>query len=247
VARAHGTNAGSSEKGSGISKKSKCVEGQISRKKIKPMFKKAFLWFTVLIALHADAQKLFSEGNAKYVVEAYAEGATKPDSFAYSLMVKGGNIRTELSSAIGKSVYIYDIREATGAVLRAFGGQKILIPLEKDSWTEICALFTQASYAIQAGDSTIIGYSCKKATAILKDGAFLNIWYTEAINPEIREINFPIANLNGFPMVIEMLKNNDRVVYTIKGLDFDPVPVQNYDIPKSGYRTLKFEDSKKMK
>lgn len=209
--------------------------------------KKAFLCLTVLIAFHVNGQKLFSEGSARYVVEAFTSGGPQPDSFTYHLLVKGGNIRTELSSAIGKSVYIYDIREATGAVLREFGGQKILIPLGKDSWTEICAPFSQTSYSSVSGDSTILGYKCKKATTLLRDGAFFNIWYTEEINPEIREVNFPLANLNGFPMVIEMLKNEDKVLYAIKALDFDPVPVQNYDIPKNGYRILKFEESKKIK
>ena len=81
----------------------------------------------------------------------------------------------------------------------------------------------------------------------MTDGSVLTIWLTDEINPELKEVNFPMANLNGFPLVIEMRKETERVVYKAINLNFDPVPVQNYDIPKSGFRILKFEESKKVK
>lgn len=209
--------------------------------------KKAFLCLTVLIAFHANGQKLFSEGNVRYVVEAFTHQRAVPDSFTYMMMVKGGNIRTELSGTIGKSTYIYDLREGTGVALREFGGQKIMIPLERNSWSEICSPFSPLQYTAISGDSIVLDYACKKVSSVMTDGSVLTIWLTDEINPELKEVNFPMANLNGFPLVIEMRKETERVVYKAVNLNFDPVPVQNYDIPKSGFRILKFEESKKVK
>lgn len=209
--------------------------------------KKAFLCLTVLIAFHANGQKLFSEGNVRYEVEVYTHVGAVPDSFTYLMMVKGGNIRTELSGAIGKSTYIYDLRESTGVALREFGGQKIMIPLERNSWTEICSPFSPLTYTSVSGDSTVLNYTSKKVSAAMTDGSILTIWFTDEINPELKEVNFPMANLNGFPLVIEMRKGTERVIYKAISLNFDPVPVQYYDIPKTGFRIMKYEESKKIK
>ena len=151
--------------------------------------KKAFLCFTVLIALNTSAQKLFSEGTVIYSVETQANEKSGVDSALYSLKVKGANLRTELSSEIGKSIYIYDLREGIGAVLREFGGQRILIPVDRNNWNEITGGFRNMIYSSTAGDTTLLDYRCLKLSGVLADGSMLTIWYTEDILPEIKEIN----------------------------------------------------------
>ena len=206
--------------------------------------KKAFLCFTVLIALNANAQKLFSEGTVIYSVETQVNGKNGIDSAIYSLKVKGANIRTELSSLVGKSIYIYDLREGIGAVLREFGGQRILIPVDRNNWNEITGGFRNMIYSSASGDTTLLDYRCLKLSGVLADGSILKIWYTEDILPEIKEINFPLTNINGLPLMIEMANGNQKVLYKAQSINYDPVQVQNYDIPKNGYRVLTFLDSK---
>jgi hypothetical protein len=206
--------------------------------------KKAFLCFTVLIALNTSAQKLFSEGTVIYSVETQANGKSGTDSAIYSLKVKGANIRTELSSVIGKSIYIYDLREGIGAVLRDFGGQRILIPVDRSNWNEITGIFRSMNYTAAEGDTTLLDYHCLKLIGALADGSMLTIWYTEDILPEIKELNFPLTNINGLPLMIEMSNGDQKVLYKALSINYDPVQVQNYDIPKNGYRVLTFQDSK---
>jgi hypothetical protein len=206
--------------------------------------KKAFLCFTVLIALNTSAQKLFSEGTVIYSVETQANGKSGTDSAIYSLKVKGANIRTELSSVIGKSIYIYDLREGIGAVLRDFGGQRILIPVDRNNWNEITGIFRSMNYTVAEGDTTLLDYHCLKLIGALADGSMLTIWYTEDILPEIKELNFPLININGLPLMIEMSNGDQKVLYKALSINYDPVQVQNYDIPKNGYRVLTFQDSK---
>ncbi|MEY4728659.1 MAG: hypothetical protein RLZZ390_1183, partial [Bacteroidota bacterium] len=40
-------------------------------------------------------------------------------------------------------------------------------------------------------------------------------------------------------------KGTTKVVYTGINLNFDPVPIQRFDIPSSGYRILSYAESKK--
>ena len=208
------------------------------------MMKKAFLCFTVLIALNANAQKLFSEGTVIYSVETQVNGKNGIDSAIYSLKVKGANIRTELSSVIGKSIYIYDLREGIGAVLRDFGGQRILIPVDRNNWNEITGVFRSMNYTTAEGDTTLLDYHCLKLFGALADGSILTIWYTGDILPEIKEINFPLTNINGLPLMIEMSNGDQKVLYKALSINYDPVQVQNYDIPKNGYRVLTFKDNR---
>lgn len=206
--------------------------------------KKAFLCFTVLIALNTSAQKLFSEGTVMYSVETKTNEKSGVDSALYSLKVKGANLRTELSSEIGKSIHIYDLREGIGAVLREFGGQRILIPVDRNNWNEITGGFRNMIYSSIAGDTTLLDYRCLKLSGVLADGSMLTIWYTEDILPEIKEINFPLTNITGLPLMIEMSNGSQKVLYKALSINYDPVQVQNYDIPKNGYRVLTFQDSK---
>jgi|1048.fasta_scaffold00933_3 hypothetical protein len=206
--------------------------------------KKAFLCFTVLIALHTHAQKLFSEGTVIYSVEIQSNDKSEIDSAHYLLKVRGANLRTELSSTLGRSIYIYDLREGMGAVIREFGGQRILIPVNRSNWNEITGEFRNMNYAAAPGDTTILDYRCLKLNGEMADGSFLIIWYTEDILPEIKEINFPLTNINGLPLMIEMRKGEQKVIYSAQSISYDPVQVQNYDIPRNGYRVLKFQDSK---
>jgi hypothetical protein len=206
--------------------------------------KKAFLCFTVLIALNTSAQKLFSEGTVMYSVETQTKGKSGIDSGLYFLKVRGANIRTELSSGIGKSIYIYDLREGVGAVLREFGGQRILIPVDRNNWNEITEEFRNMIYSTTSGDTTLLNYQCFKINGELADGSILTIWYTQDILPEVKEINFPLTNINGLPLMIEMSKGDQKVRYKAQSINYDPVQVQNYDVPKNGYRILTFLESK---
>jgi hypothetical protein len=206
--------------------------------------KKAFLCCIMLAALKAEAQKRFSEGTVKYIVETRSGTPVRIDSSVYSLMLKGATIRSELKSAIGKTVAFFDAREGSGAVTREFGDQRILIPMERTSWSDLTAEFREMRFEKSDGDSVIFSFPCKRAMGTMKDGSILTIWYTEDILPEITEINFPLANLPGWPLLVEMEKKNAHVFFKVAEINFDPVPVQFFEMPRSGFRILSYRESK---
>lgn len=209
--------------------------------------KKAFLCCMMLTALQAGAQKRFSEGTAQYAVETQTGIPLHMDSSVYSIMVKGASIRSELKSTIGKTISFFDAREGSGAVTREFGNQRILIPMEKISWADLTAEFREMHFEKIEGDTVILSYPCKRVSGIMQDGSPLSIWYAVDILPEITEINFPLANLPGWPMLVRMEKKTTSVLFRVAEINFDPVPVQYFEVPKSGFRILSYGESKQFK
>ena len=63
--------------------------------------------------------------------------------------------------------------------------------------------------------------------------------------PENKSMELQFVQLPGFVLEYTSLKKNLQVTYTVKSIDFEPVPVQKFEIPKSGFRILEYERSNK--
>jgi hypothetical protein len=53
-------------------------------------------------------------------------------------------------------------------------------------------------------------------------------------------------NLNGLPLEYELVQGKLTIKYTVSKINMNPVPASKFDIPKSGYREMTYEESKKM-
>lgn len=193
------------------------------------------------------AQKRFSEGTIAYTVSTLVDGIKIAEDATAIHMIKGGHLRSEMISSIGKTITIFDTKDGKGAVLRELGSQKILIPLNKDNWAETNAKFQDLHYAFLEDSMKLIGFRCSKANAILKDGTVFGVFYTKEISTENPEVDSQFGSLPGMALQFSYTKGNTMVVYTATAVNFDPVPIQKFDIPNGGYRVLSYEDSKKGK
>jgi GLPGLI family protein len=193
------------------------------------------------------AQKRFSEGTIAYTVSTLVDGIKIADDATAVHMIKGGHLRSEMISSIGKTISIFDTKDGKGAVLRELGSQKILIPLNRDNWAETNAKFQDLQYAFSEDSMKLIGFRCSKATALLKDGTVFGVFYTKEISTENPEVDSQFGSLPGMALQFSYTKGDTMVVYTATAVNFDPVPIQKFDIPNSGYKVLSYEDSKKGK
>ena len=191
------------------------------------------------------AQKRFSEGTISFNVSTYIDGMKIADDATAVQMIKGGHLRSEMISSIGKTITIFDTKDGKGAVLRELGSQKILIPLNRDNWAETNAKFQDLHYAFLEDSIELIGFKCSKANAILKDSTVVSVFYTREISTENPDVDSQFGSLPGMAFQFSYTKGNTMVVYTATAINFDPVPIQKFDIPNSGYRVLSYEESKK--
>ena len=208
---------------------------------------KTFLLIFFFAATTAFAQKRFSEGTVSFAVATFLNGEKLPDEARSVQMIKGGHFRNDMTSAIGKSITIYDTREGKGAIISEFGSQRILIPLSRENWEDKNVKFQGVEYLFTNETRELIGFKCNKATATLKDGTLVEVYYTKEISTERPEVDVQFGTLPGIALQYAYTKGNMQVSYTANAISFDPVPVQKFDIPSSGYRVLSYEESKKGK
>lgn len=196
----------------------------------------------------ALSQKTLSEGSIQYDISVQT-GAQDPkmadmfDGAKASLYLRGTHSRSELNSALGNTVTIYDHRDGTGVVLREFGTQKLLIKMNRDNWNDKNLKYEGITFTPTGETKLICGYPCEKADALLKDGTRFTVFYTRQLVAENAAYDPQFSKLPGMALEYESLQGGMKIRYTATRVSFDPVPIQKFDIPKSGYRELTYEES----
>ncbi|NML23033.1 hypothetical protein HHL16_19300 [Pseudoflavitalea sp. G-6-1-2] len=204
----------------------------------------------LLFTVSAMAQKKVSEltlvydafvstGNADPKLADAFDGATT------TVYIKGNLSRSEMVSALFSSTTIHDSKTGTAVVLREVSGQKLLIRMTSANWAEKNKRYNGISFANTTETKTIAGYKCTKATATLNDGTVFTVYYTADLIPENRDYDYQFRNLNGLPLEYELVQGNLTIKYTVSNINMNPVPASKFDLPKTGYRELTYEESKK--
>lgn len=202
------------------------------------------------LTLQTQAQKLLSEGTIQYDVSVQT-GTNNPkmadvfDGATALVLIKGSHSRSELKSAIGSSVTIFDSRTGNGVVMREFGAQKLLIRMNRQNWTDRNKKYDGIVFTKTGETKKIAGYNCEQAIGKLADGSSFTVFYTTEIRVENRDYDAQFKNLPGVPLEFESTVSNIKVKYTASRVSFDPVPIQRFEIPTSGYREMTYEEGMK--
>jgi GLPGLI family protein len=204
-----------------------------------------------LVAGSVYAQKKVSELTLVYDAQV-TTGNKEPkladafDGATTTVYIKGNMSRTEMVSALFSSTTIHDSKTGAAVVLREVSGQKLLIRMTADNWKEKNRRYEGISFARTDETKTIAGYKTTKAEARLSDGTSFVVYYTTDIVPENKEYDYMFRNLEGLPLEWELVQGKLKIKYTLSKINMNPVPASKFDIPKSGYRELTYEESKKM-
>jgi len=198
----------------------------------------------------AMAQKKVSELTLVYDAS-ISTGENQPkladafDGATTTVYIKGTMSRSEMVSALASFTTIHDSRTGAAVVLQEISGQKLLINMTADDWKDKNKRYEGISFTNTSETKTIAGYSCIKAQATMKDGSAFSVYYTKEIVPENSDYNVQFRNLEGLPLEYELTQGKLKIKYTVSKINMNPVPASRFDIPKSGYRELTYEESKK--
>ncbi len=212
------------------------------------------LLFSLILSVTASdvfSQKKVSELTLVYDA-AITSGSPQPkmadafDGATTTVYLKGNLSRSEMVSALFSSATIHDSRTGTAVVLREVSGQKLLIRLTPQNWTEKNRRYEGISFTNTNEKKQIAGYECIKAEARLGDGSTFTVYYTPEIVPENKDYDYQFRNLNGLPLEYELTQGKFKIRYTVSKINLNPVPASKFDIPKSGYREMTYEESKKI-
>jgi len=216
---------------------------------MKPQRLILFLIGSVL-AIPALAQKMMSEGTLVYTISVQT-GSKEPqmadmfDGASTTIYLKGGLSRSDMVTALGTSTTIYDSRSGSGAVLKEYSGQKLLIKMNRNNWVDKNKKYEGITFTPTNETKTIAGYTCKKAIAKLKDGTSFTVYYATDLTTENKEYDYQFKTLPGLALEYESTVGNLHVRYTASKINFDPVPAQKFAVPQSGYREMTYEESSK--
>jgi len=167
------------------------------------------------------------------------------DGATTTVYIRGNMSRSEMSSALASFTTIHDARTGAAVVLQEISGQKLLIKMTAENWRDKNKRYEGITFKPLDETKTIAGYKCTKALATMKDGSSFTVYYTKEIMPENNDYNVQFKNLDGLPLEYELIQGKLKIKYTVSKINMNPVPASKFDIPKSGYRELTYEESRK--
>jgi len=200
-----------------------------------------------LISSFGYGQKFFSEGTITYAVQTTVDGKSIADGVFSVQQIKGSFTRVELKSPLGKNITLFNARDEEGAMLQEFGSQKIMIPITRENLEERNAKYQNIVFTTGTSSKKILDYTCSNASTVLADGTVIEVFYAKELVTDNVGIGFQFGKLPGLALEFTSISGNRAVKYSATSISFEPVPVQNFDLPSSGYRVMSFEESKKKK
>ncbi|MFN5642442.1 MAG: hypothetical protein ACK4V4_05695 [Sphingobacteriales bacterium] len=204
-----------------------------------------FFLFSVRIA---QAQKLLSEGSIHYDISVQT-GSELPkladnfDGATASVYIKGSQSRSDVITVLGTAITFFDSRTGNGVVLREFGSQKLLIRMNRQNWIEKNKRYSGMKITRTSEKKVIAGYNCTKAIVELADGTNFSVFFTEEVLMENKEYDAQFREVPGTPLEFESTVGKLKVKYSASKISFDPVPIQKFEIPRSGYREMTFDET----
>jgi len=168
------------------------------------------------------------------------------DGATTTVYIKGTMSRSEMTSALASFTSIHDAKTGSAVVLQEISGQKLLIRMTAENWKDKNKRYEGISFSNTNETKTIAGYKCIKAIATMKDASTFTVYYTKEIIPENSDYDVQFKNLEGLPLEYELTQGKLKIKYTVSKINMNPVPASKFDIPKSGYRELTYDESRKL-
>jgi GLPGLI family protein len=195
------------------------------------------------------AQKKFSEGSIVYnvVVNTNDPNPKLADGFdgaTNTIYIKGKLSRSELVSVYGTQSTIIDGRTGNVNVLKEYGDKRYMIRMTPADWVEANQRYDSVTFTDESEHKTIAGYNCHKAIGKLKNGETFVVYYTTELIPENQDFQYSNKSLPGLALEYESNLGKNKVIFSASKISFDPVPAAKFDLPKSGFRIMTYQESK---
>ena len=206
----------------------------------------------LLWVCNITAQKRITEGTISYdiVVNTGNSNPSIADMFngATSIVyLKGYQTRFERVSSLGVESTIVDGKTGNVNVLKEYGEQKYLITMTAGNWKDANKKYEGIVFKYENEFKDIAGYKCQKAIGTMKDGTTINVFFTKDLVANNREFEYAFKSLPGLAMEYETNIGSLKVTYTVSKVNFSIIPPAKFELPKSGFRVMTYEESNAVK
>lgn len=204
------------------------------------------------ISFCSYGQKQITEGSLLYKIsiesgKSEAAVANSLNDAELTVFLKPYASRTEMKSSLGIESTVYDNRSASGYILKEYSGQKLMISMNQTNWSQKNKMYENLAFLIADETITIGEYQCKKATASLPDGKLFTVYFDPSLQISNKKYNNAFSKLPGLPVQYELQSGNLNFKYTLVKVDYDAVPQSKFEVPKSGYRVMTYEENQQLK
>ena len=202
----------------------------------------------VFTGFSSFSQKRITEGTITYdlIVQTGNSNPTIADMFngASSVVyLKGYLCRFDIANALGVQSTIVDKKTGDVNVIKEFGEQKYIIKMTSDNWLDANKKYDSIQFRFTEEYKDIAGYHCQKAVGTMKDGTVLNVFFTRELIADNREFEYAYKNLPGLAMEYETSIGSYKITYRVSKINFNIVSSSKFDLPKSGFRIMSYEES----
>ena len=217
---------------------------------MKRFFYIAFTGLLVVIgSLGATAQKRLTEATISYDIvintnNTAPQAADLLDGATSVIYLKGNSSRSEMISSLGTQATIIDAKSGTVTVLKDYGEQRYMINMTPANWKESNKKYENINFTYVDEYKTIAGYNAQKAIGKLSDGTSFTVYFTRELVPMNKDFQYLNRNLPGLALQYEAAMGKMMVTYTVSAINFNPVPAMKFDLPKTGYRVMSYEESR---
>jgi GLPGLI family protein len=198
------------------------------------------------------AQKTVNEATLHYNISIESV-SDKPslskslDGAVLTLYITGSESRADMVSTLGTESNIYSNNSGKGYILKEYSGQKLMITLSRENWVQKNQYFQNLKFNLDNTETSIGGFKCKKATATLEGGKTLIVFYSTEVTTANKQYYNAFKNLPGIPVQYEQESGKLKFTYTLTGINYDNIPDSKFDIPKSGFRVMTYEENQQLK
>ena len=195
-----------------------------------------------------SAQKKLTEATITYDIVINTDNKTPQaadllDGAVSIIYLKGNSSRSEMVSSVGTQSTIVDGKSGDVTVLKEYGEQRFMIKMTADNWKTSNKKYEGVTFTYEEDYKTIAGYNCQKAVGKLTDGTTFTVYFTKDLVPVNKDFQYLNKNLPGLAMQYEAVMGRQKVTYTVSSVNFNLVPASKFDLPKSGYRVMTYEES----
>ena len=201
------------------------------------------------LARDSQAQRRLTEATITYDILINTNNTTPQaadllDGAVSIIYLKGNSSRSEMISSLGTQSTIIDGRTGNVTILKEYGEQKYMIKLTPSEWKESNKKYEGSTFAYENEFKTIAGYNCQKAVGKLADGTSFTVYFTRDLIPVNKDFQYLNKELPGLALQYEATFGKQKVTYTASNIHFNLVPAAKFDLPKSGYRVMTYEETK---
>jgi GLPGLI family protein len=209
---------------------------------------KIFLVICLLASFAASAQRKLTEATISYDIvvntnNAKPQAADLLDGATSVIYLKGNSSRSEMISSLGTQATIIDGKTSEVTILKDYGEQKYMNRMTPENWKNSNKKYEGIAFTYLNEYKTIAGYNCQKAMGKLADSSTFTVYFTKDLVPVNKDFQYLNKNLPGLAMQYEASIGKLMVTYVVSSINFNPVPQSKFDLPKSGYRVMSYEES----